>query len=69
LEEKDLAGVEPDKTLHLEQLLDRYFEKGSSRPGARAEGKMLGAILDEKGQVNQRRQAVFEMTPPRPGKK
>jgi hypothetical protein len=44
-ETADRATGEPGRTNQLESLLSEHFLRGSSRPGARAEGRPLSAIL------------------------
>jgi arylsulfatase A len=52
MEREDLLAREGEKAQHLKALLEAYFVRGSSRPGAQAVGKPLEAILAEREERN-----------------
>jgi arylsulfatase A-like enzyme len=51
-ENHDLAPSRPSKVAKLRNLLNGYFESGSSRPGAKANGKTIDELFGERDERN-----------------
>jgi hypothetical protein len=59
-ETTNLFSDKPEQAAHLQELLKNHFTAGASRPGARAAGRPLTAILAEKEARNERVAAIAE---------